>query len=168
MARVHPGRYTAELPDGAVMFLIGMRINKPLRVRRWWPMFTAMPPMIAWLRKHPAAGCEQTSFCWLHGGPAFVQYWRSFEALDAFARDPGLSHLPAWRAFNQAVRDSGDVGIWHETYRVSAGSFEAVYGNMPEVGLAALGEHVPVGSTAHTAPQRMGTDAGDQPPVAPY
>lgn len=164
---MHPGRYTAELPEGAVLFLIGMRINKPLRVRTWWPVFTAMPPMIWHLRRNPAAGCLQSAFVWMHGGPAFVQYWRSFEALDAFARDPGLSHLPAWKAFNAAVRDSGDVGIWHETYRVGAGSFEAVYGNMPAVGLAALGGHVPVGSTAQTAPQRMGTAGSDTPPVEP-
>lgn len=38
--------------------------------------------------------------------------------------------------FNKAVNDSGDVGIWHETYQVQAGRFEAVYGNMPTFGLA--------------------------------
>jgi hypothetical protein len=34
--------------------------------------------------------------------------------LDRFSRDPELSHLDAWRRFNRAVSDSGDVGIWHE------------------------------------------------------
>ena len=38
---------------------------------------------------------------------------------------------PAWVAFNKVVAWSGDVGIWHETYLVSAGSYECVYNNVP-------------------------------------
>ena len=30
---------------------------------------------------------------------------------------------------------NGDVGIWHETYRVRPGDYENVYLNMPEFGL---------------------------------
>ena len=30
----------------------------------------------------------------------------------------------------------GDVGIWHETYRVRAGEYECVYSGMPPLGLA--------------------------------
>ena len=63
-----------------------------------------------------------------------VQYWRSFEHLDRFARDPASLHLPAWRWFNRVMKGSVDVGIWHETYLVPAGRYEAIYGNMPRIG----------------------------------
>ena len=97
-----------------------------------------------------------------------MQYWRSFEDLERYARSSGAHHLPAWRRFNQRVRDSGDVGIWHETYRVRAGEYEAIYGNMPRVGLAAVGEHRPVGSTSATAAQRIGVRPDDSQPVEGY
>jgi hypothetical protein len=35
------------------------------------------------------------------------------------------------------VKASGDVGIWHETDLVPAGRYEASYGTMPRIGLAA-------------------------------
>lgn len=38
---------------------------------------------------------------------------------------------------NKRVGSSrGDVGIWHETYRVRAGEYECVYSGMPPFGLA--------------------------------
>ena len=97
-----------------------------------------------------------------------VQYWRSFADLDRFARDRELPHLEPWREFNRAVRASGDVGIWHETYKVHAGEHEAVYGNMPLFGLAKATAHVPVGSMAQSAAARIGVAADDSPAVEPY
>ena len=42
------------------------------------------------------------------------------------------------------------TGIWHETYLVRAGEYEAVYGNMPPFGLGKAGRLIPVaeGKTA--------------------
>jgi len=91
-----------------------------------------------------------------------VQYWRSFEHLERFARDPANLHLPVWRWFNRAVKASGDVGIWHETYLVPAGRHEAIYGNMPRIGLAAAGSHVPIARRGETAAERVGTMANDE------
>ena len=48
-----------------------------------------------------------------------------------------------------------------------AGEYEAVYGNMPRVGLARAGEHRPAGSTS-TAARRIGARAEDEAPVAGY
>jgi hypothetical protein len=93
-----------------------------------------------------------------------VQYWRSFEHLERYARDPGAEHLPAWRRFNTLVRGTGHVGIWHETFRVQAGQYECIYADMPRVLLAAAGEHVPVGSTG-TAALRVGARTEDRAPV---
>jgi hypothetical protein len=83
----------------------------------------------------------------MFGGPTLVQYWRSFDDLFRYARDPGHGHLPAWKAFNQRARASGAVGIWHETYKVRDGEYENIYGNMPPIGLAEFGERYALGSS---------------------
>ena len=167
--KVRNGRWTARHDGDVVVFLIGMRINKPWKVKQWLPVFVAMPKMIKWLQEHPQAGLLHHEFALKSPlSPMVVQYWRSFEDLEQFARSPEAPHLPAWKAFNDAIRDSGDVGIWHETYRVAADAREVVYGNMPPSGLGAAGELEPVGSTAVTAARRIGARPHDEPPVAPY
>jgi hypothetical protein len=163
-----PGRRVAHIDGDFVVFLIGMRINRPWKPHRWLPVFTAMRPMIRELEADRASGFLGVTQGFFAGGPAFVQYWRSFDHLERFARRPDALHLPAWRRFNQRVRASGDVGIWHETYRVRAGEYEAIYGNMPRVGLAAVGEHLPIGSTSATAARRIGVRPDDTPPVGGY
>ncbi len=46
MAQVIPSRMTAEVEGDFVVFLIGMRINKPWKVHKWLPVFLAMPRML--------------------------------------------------------------------------------------------------------------------------
>lgn len=164
---VETGRYTADIDGDFVVFLIGMRVNRPWKFRKWWPVAVAMPRMLRVLDKRPELGCLGYHL-WFGRTTIVVQYWRSFEHLDRFARDKELPHLEPWRQFNRAVRDSGDVGIWHETYKVRAGEYEAIYGNMPVFGLANAGRHVPAGSKAHTAAARIGAAQTDDPAVAPY
>ena len=164
---VFAGRHGATIEGDFVVFLIGMRFNRPWKLRRTLVVFGAMRPMVKELEANPQSGFLGAEFGFMYGGPALVQFWRSFEDLDRYARDPDARHLPAWKRFNQLVRGSGDVGIWHETYRVQAGEYEAIYGNMPRVGLAAAGEHAPLGSTS-TAPQRIGAQPDDRAPVAGY
>jgi hypothetical protein len=165
--RLHAGRFTGDMPEDFVVFLIGMRVNRPFKVHKWLPVFLAMPQMLRWLDKHPEAGLLHAQYVWV-GGPAVLQYWRSFDHLDRFARAGEQPHLPAWKRFNRAVRASGDVGIWHETYKVRAGEYETIYGNMPRIGLAVAGEHNPVGSTGQSAARRIGAAQADEPALAPY
>ena len=165
---IHTGRYIGSRDGDFVVFLIGMRVNKPWKLREWWPVFMAMRPMVDELEAHPEMGMLGAHYGFMFGGPALVQYWRSFEDLERFARSPDSEHLPAWKLFNQRVRDSGAVGIWHETYKVRAGEYETIYGNMPRVGLAAVGEHAPIGSTSATAATRIGARDDDTAPVAGY
>jgi hypothetical protein len=167
LRKVQPGRYTAHLSGDFVVFLIGMRVNKPWKPHKWLPVAVAMPRMLMWLDKHPESGLLGWHNAWIHG-PAVVQYWRSFEDLDRFARAAEQPHMPAWKHFNQAVRGSGDVGIWHETYRVQGGGYESIYGNMPRVGLGAAGELNAVGSTGQSAARRIGAADVDIPALAPY
>jgi hypothetical protein len=153
-----PKQYVARIEGDFVVFLIGMRINKPWKIGKWWPAFAAMPRM---LRELEARGPESGLLG--HSGLSMrmiVQYWRSFEHLEAFARDPERAHWPAWAAFNRANRQAReDVGIWHETYRVPAGAYEAVYSGMPLTGLARAAGWEPVTARNDGARLRLGTAA---------
>ena len=164
---VHRGRFTAEIDGDFVVFLIGMRMNHPLRVRSWWPVATAMPRMLKAIGEHPELGCLGSQQ-WFGRTTLLLQYWKDFESLDRFAKDRTLPHLEPWRQFNRAVRDSGAVGIWHETFQVRAGEYEAIYGNMPVFGLAAAARHAPITRKGQTAAVRIGASTQDEPAVEPY
>jgi hypothetical protein len=164
LAKTFHGAYTADLDGDFVVFLIGMRVNKPWAVRRWWPTLAAMRPMILELEARPELGLLHAQLGWL-GGPYVTQYWRSFEQLDAYARDKDRLHLPAWKEYNRAARASNAVGIWHETYQVHAGEYEAIYGNMPRHGLANAGVHEPVSRKGQSAARRIGATQEDVPAV---
>ena len=131
-------RLTATLEGDYVVFLIGMRINRPLRVHKWWPVASAMPRMLRELDTRPELGFLHAE-SWFGRTFILVQYWRSMEQLLAYARARDAAHLPAWQAFNRAVGNDGSVGIWHETYAATPSSYENVYVNMPPFGLGKAG-----------------------------
>lgn len=171
MAKINRGRYAADTTgrDEVVLFLIGMRINRIWQVWRWLPVFIAMPGMIIELAKDRSLGLMGRPRTMISGRVIMVlQYWNSFDQLDEYARSREHRHLPAWRKFNRRIRDNGSVGIWHETYRVPVQSLETIYANMPPFGLAAATQPVPVRHGRQTAPQRLGVNPDDAPPVAPY
>jgi hypothetical protein len=147
-----------------VVFLIGMRVNRLRSVRKWLPTLMAMGPMLRTLFEHPEKGFlgGQTYLSWR--GVTMVQYWRSFEDLERFARDRDDPHVEAWRRFNRTIGSDGSVGIWHETYVVAAGGYEAIYGNMPVFGLASATQHVPVARRGDSARQRREVVAVTRPP----
>lgn len=165
MVKVLPGRYTAEMEGPFVVFLIGMRINKWWKIHKWLPVFNAMRPMIMELYRHPKLGFLDANYYVFWRGVAIVQYWRSFEQLEHYARN-GI-HLKAWRKFNQQVGTSGDVGIFHETYLISEGQFECLYNNMPIFGLAKAGKHVPAVGKKETAGRRLGYKRKPAVPTPP-
>jgi len=163
MSGVIAGRYTAQTDEPFVVFLIGMRINSFRAVRQWLPTFRAMGPMLRTLNEHPEQGYLGGEFFLYWRGVALLQFWRSFEDLETFARDPQEPHLSAWRRFNQVTSKGNKVGVWHETYRVEAGASESVYANMPRFGLGAVMQHVPAVGNRETARRRMG--GMDEPAV---
>lgn len=152
-----PGRYTAQIDTEFVVFLIGMRVNQPWAFGKWLPVVQAMGPMIKTLTEHPEKGFlgAEQFFRLLPLGVMMMSYWRSFEDLERFARSPAEPHLPAWQSFNKAVGSDGSVGIWHETYLIQPGQYEAIYVNMPVFGLGAATEHVPVGRRGERARERV-------------
>jgi hypothetical protein len=153
MSTAAPKRVTAKIDGDFVVFLIGMRINKPLKVHKWLPVFLAMPRMLKELEGRPESGFLGH----IMSVGVIVQYWRSFEHLEAYARDPSQSHWPAWLDFNRRVgRSRGDVGIWHETYQVRAGEYECVYSGMPPFGLAKASASVDAVGPLESARGRLG------------
>jgi hypothetical protein len=165
MAQVVNGRFTARTDEPFVVFIIGMRINNLFAVRKWLPTFRAMGPMLRELYKHPEKGFLGGEFFLYGRGPALVQYWRSFEDLEHFARNPDDPHLPAWQCFNQTVGKDGSVGIFHETFIVERGNYEAIYSNMPEFGLAKATERVRAVGGRETARRRL--MRGENEPAVP-
>ncbi|WP_455240181.1 DUF4188 domain-containing protein [Variovorax durovernensis] len=135
---IHRERLTAKLEGDFVVFLIGMRINQPLKVHKWLPVASAMPRMLKELGRQPERGLLHAEM-WFSRTIMVLQYWRSMEQLLAYAKDKEAEHLPAWRAFNKAIGTDGSVGIWHETYAVSPGTYENIYVNMPAFGLGGAG-----------------------------
>jgi hypothetical protein len=85
MAQIHRGRFGADIDGDFVVFLIGARLNKPwlaakslvdLGGRR-----RGMQAMLQDLMAHPEKGL----LAYRMGFSTIVQYWRSFEHLEAFA-----------------------------------------------------------------------------------
>lgn len=140
---IYPQRMKADMPDDFVLFLIGMRINKPLHVHRWLPVARAMPRMLTELCQQPDLGLLHAD-AWYGRTIIMLQYWRSLELLHAYARSKERQHIPAWRAFQQASDGNPAVGIWHECYEIKNGSHSNIYVNMPLFGLGkATGSYVP-------------------------
>jgi len=154
MGKVIADRMTATTEAEFTVFLIGMRINRPWKVHKWLPVALAMPRMVKELAADPASGFLGAE-SWFGNPTVMVQYWQSFDALEAYAKRPSGQHLPAWQAFSRAVGTSGDVGIWHETYRVRPGDFECVYTNMPPFGLGRVTTLVQAAGPRESAAGRM-------------
>lgn len=154
MTEIRNGRWTARREEPFVVFLIGMRFNRLWKAHRWLPPFLAMPRMIAELSKKPELGFLGGNV-WFGRTILMAQYWNSFEALEAYAKARDSEHLPAWAAFNRAVGSNGDVGVYHETYRVAAGAYENIYVNMPRILFAGVGEAVECAGARGSARGRM-------------
>lgn len=147
MTDVRQGRWTAEIEGDFVVFIIGARVNSKLRALTMFGDLggrRGMGHMLKYLTQHPEKGL----LGYQSAGFTTIQYWRSFEHLEAFARDTDDPHLAVWRNYWKRVGKSDRVGIWHETYLVRAGEYEAIYGNMPPHGLAKAADLVPLAASS--------------------
>ncbi len=147
MSELAGRRMTAEIDGDFVVFLIGARFNTKRDFARSLLDLggrRGMGHMLAHLVAHPEKGL----LAYEMGLPTIVQYWRSFEHLEAFAQNADDPHLAVWRNYWRRVGRSGRTGIWHETYLVRAGEYEAVYGNMPAHGLGKAGRLVPAAESS--------------------
>jgi hypothetical protein len=155
--RIRNGRFTVANEQDVVLFTVGVRINKVLAVRRWLPVIRAIRPMLAELTADADSGllAHRTYLC----GPrelVIMQYWQSTKHLLDFSNS--AIHRRAWRDFYQHATAGAGVGLWHETYVVPAGRYEAIYGIVPELGLAQFLDLKPIGRRNDGAAARL--DAG--------
>lgn len=152
---IFPGRYTARSEDDFVLFRIGMRFNGLRGLRAALQTFTKMPAMLAEQHARPEIGMLSSSFAIAWPVLQMTQFWRSFDDLERYAKAPQNTHSGAWRWFNKLGPASEGTGVWHETYRIAPGSFEAIYVNMPRYGLAAAVDHLPVVAATSCARDRI-------------
>jgi hypothetical protein len=148
MSEVKQGRWMAEIDGDFVVFIIGARPTKG-RLRHAFADLggrRGMLHMLKVLTEHPEKGLlgyQMSTF-----GGLIVQYWRSFEDLERFANDDQDPHLAAWRNYWRRVGRGTGTGIWHETFLVRAGEYEAIYANMPPQGLGKAARLVPAAEFA--------------------
>lgn len=118
-------RRTVDLsgyPDLVVIYL-GMRVNVIAGIKTLF----GFGPQIARAAAAQPEGLllhETFVFSLLPPHTGIRQYWRDFDALEAWARSE--PHRAWWTSF---MRDSGGVGFWHEAYFMRGG-MEAVYDDM--------------------------------------
>lgn len=154
MRKVMPGKFTAAPDQPFVVFLIGMRVNNVFAVTSWFPISMLMSPMLSELYREKELGFLGGEFFFNLRGITLLQYWRSFEDLERYAK--GELHMRAWKRFYEKVGKSHSVGIWHETYVIEPGKYESFYGNMPVFGLAnATDSHTPIHRHNQTAQDRI-------------
>lgn len=147
-------RMTGQIEGPFCVFLIGMRINRPLKVHKWFPTAMAMARMLRELEAHKELGYLGGE-AWFGRTTLSLQYWRSSEHLMDYARSKTGQHLPAWKSFTQRIGNSGDSGIWHETYSIKDGAYETIYHNMPPFGLGSVGTLSPATGHYQSAKDRM-------------
>ncbi|MER5498284.1 DUF4188 domain-containing protein [Streptomyces sp. NPDC002561] len=152
-----PGRATAAAEGEVVVLLIGMRINHFRGVHHWLPVFVAMLRMLRELGRDKERGLLGRTL--LSGSPRsywVVQYWESKEKLYAYASAPDMFHRRAWAIMNRKEKKSRQhVGLWHETYIVPEGGYEAIYADMPVHGLAGATGVLPIEGRGRRAADRL-------------
>ncbi len=150
---------TTATPDGSfVVFLIGMQVRTWWRPDLWVPVVRAMGRMMRELRAHPELGLVGIMGTGLSNPIVMIQYWRSIEHLYSFSTSRDRSHMPAWVEYNERIRKTRAVGVWHETYAVDPGKHETLYVNMPPFGLAAAFGSVPAVGKRFTARGRLSAE----------
>ena len=157
-------RRTVDLgayPDLVVIYL-GMRINRPSGLVR---LLKLGPEIQRAVDAHPDGLLLHENVLWGLFPPhlGMRQYWRDFDALEAWART--LPHQGWWRDF---LKDSGGTGFWHETY-FRRGGFEAVYDDLADPpGLGRIGQVVAAQGRMFSARDRLAHAIGasvDRPDV---
>ncbi|UXI69475.1 DUF4188 domain-containing protein [Tahibacter amnicola] len=156
MSRIIKERVTVDEKEEFVVLLIGMRINKWWKVHKWLPVAWSMRTMVKQLGKLTGDSGYLGGEYRTAGNPiVFVQYWRSYDALEKYASNASLHHRKMWGWFFRSIGLKGDVGIYHESYRITPGNYECVYLNMPPFGLGKVFPLVPASKGYASSRGRM-------------
>ena len=138
---IFKGKYTSKPEESFVLFIFGMKINNPFFFWLWLPFNFIFLKMVRRLRKYKDAGMLNAHLFWFWGGVGVIQYWKSFDHLEKFARDKADMHMPNEKRYKKYIGKSGILGVWHETYLVDQDKFETMYFNMPMWGLSKASKH---------------------------
>lgn len=160
-----PHRFRAAHDEAFVVFLVGMRF-RVRQVKHWRSAFKAMTRMVSELNRDPESGYLGGE-SWIGNPTVMVQYWKSFEHLQRYAHDPTKHHKPAWAAFNDAIREGADLGVWHEAYRVRPGEYSTIYNRMPPFGLARSARATRIGTPRTFRHRVTGITADNETPEQP-
>lgn len=160
MTDIIDDQVTAELDGGFVVFRLGLRINTLWKVHEWLPILRAGRAMLGEVDANPDTGLLAYDTRFGFRDLEIVQFWRSFEDLRAYALDPEFSHAPSMQSTLERMRETDDVGIWHELYVIDEESYETVYYNAPPTGLGKAGTIHATDGTRRTAAGRLGVTDG--------
>ena len=133
--------FTARCDGDFVVCLIGIRPNEANSfTKSFFKVGTAFRSMLAELESDSTSGYM--------GGDIYVgtnerksttlvvQYWRDYESLHKWTHTKAGVHMKTMLDYMKHGRFEGVNGVWHETYKVKDGEYEATYINMPPIGLA--------------------------------
>lgn len=139
MAPIGRERMVADIEGDIVVYINGMRLNKLRAIPQWIMAGRKLAKMFDRLEADPDSGFlgYQPAFMGFRTGAA-IQYWRSLEDLERFARDRDDLHVPAWKWYNERVDAGGGVGFWAELYIVENGNYETFYRNIRPMGLGGV------------------------------
>ncbi|CAI5464509.1 unnamed protein product [Closterium sp. Yama58-4] len=164
---IFQGRMAGKMDGDFCLFLIGARANNPFPLS---PAFASVGEVFGQAVRELEQESERFGFL---GGDHYVgtdmtrgsqtiavMYWRSYDDLVNYANDQTLVHGSAWKRMTQLLRDGPGVGVWHESYAISAGQYESIYVNCPAFGLGAAGKLVPAFGPLATSRGRMREGGG--------
>src|SRR5262249_34478450 len=144
-------------PDLVVIYL-GMRVNAWTGLKR----VLGLGPQIRGAVDARPDGLllhENLIFSLIPPHVGMRQYWRDFDALEAWSRS--APHRQWWQDF---LRSSGGTGFWHETYFMRGG-MEAIYDDVPvPLGFGQFAPLTPARGPMFSARTRAKL-AGEAPPA---
>ena len=164
--RVERGRKMAKIDGDFVIFHIGFRPNRHIDGFGKW-VGDAMKEMLQELEENPELGCLGGEIMvGAATGPLLVQYWRSLDQLNAYARNADNKHAGPWAKLMKKGRETADYGFWHEAFEVKSGCYESIFVNCPPMmlGNCREAELVQLEGKNNSAAGRAGkSNGGDYP-----
>ena len=169
LRKAHPvmrGWYTGEMEGDFCVFHIGLILNGNIPSKEMKQIGDAFNSMIKELEADPEKYGFLGATNYISGNTRVdstmtIQYWRSQEHLNAYARERMSKHLPGMIWSSRLMKVSAHIGLWHESFTVRAGDYESIYMNCPRILLGKAGRLVPATGKKRTARGRLGTTDGD-------
>ncbi len=134
-----------------VVVYLGMRVRRPRGLLR---MLGLGPQIRQSSKEGPDGLLLHEDLVWSLFPPhvGMRQYWRDLDSLERWTRSE--PHRQWWQQF---LKDDGGTGFWHETYLMSGG-MEAIYDDMPEIGMARFAPVRPARGARFSSRRRAGRD----------